>query len=124
SHRLSGERRASRSRGLDHVVQRRLGDGLAAEAAIFDQPLRQLAPDHASRADNENMHGVPTSYSILLWSRLGTPWTSDRASCRKVFTSLRTSLRPIALPHADRSGPSIRDFQLCRADAAVWCAVI
>jgi hypothetical protein len=37
-------------------MQRGFGDFLAAEMAVFREPIRKLATDHSCCADNENMH--------------------------------------------------------------------
>ena len=44
----------SRRRAFDYVVQQELADRFALEAAVFREPLGELAADHASRADDEN----------------------------------------------------------------------
>src|SRR3954454_4344041 len=41
------------------VNQRELVDRLAVEPALVNDPRRQLAPDHARRAGNENVHCAP-----------------------------------------------------------------
>jgi hypothetical protein len=53
------ERRVRGRLRLDDVVQRRLRDLAPAEPAVLRQPLRELAPDHAGRAEDEDVHVGP-----------------------------------------------------------------
>ena len=57
----SGEARGPRRR--DDVDQRQLVDRLAVQRAVDDQPLGELAADHAGRAGDENVHCVSRAYS-------------------------------------------------------------
>ena len=50
-------------RRRDDVHQRQLFDRLAVQRAVDDQPLDQLAADHAGRAGDENVHSFPAPYS-------------------------------------------------------------
>ena len=43
-------------RRRDDIHQRELFDRLAVQRAVDDQPLDQLAADHAGRAGDENVH--------------------------------------------------------------------
>ena len=46
----------------DDVHQRELFDRLAVQRAVDDQPLDQLAADHAGRAGDENVHSFPQTF--------------------------------------------------------------
>src|SRR6476661_8298469 len=50
---------AGKCRGMiwrDDIDQRELVYRLAVEPSVADEPCRQLAPDHAGRAGDENVH--------------------------------------------------------------------
>src|SRR5690349_2466760 len=55
---LAGEARRSIRR--NNVDQREPVDRLAIEAALGDEPIRELAPDHAGRPGDENVHKRPS----------------------------------------------------------------
>ena len=57
-----GRDREGRAVGLrrrNHVDQRDLVDGLAAERLVLDEPVGELDADHAGGADDENVHCLP-----------------------------------------------------------------
>ena len=60
---LAGE--ACRLRGRHDVDQRELVDRLAIQAAIGNQTLGQLAPDHAGRAGDEDVHDLSPAPDTL-----------------------------------------------------------
>jgi hypothetical protein len=44
--------------GFHHIMQGGLGDGLASERAFAGQSFGEFAANHASRAEDENMHKI------------------------------------------------------------------
>ena len=78
--------------GRDDVVQRELGDLALADPAVRQEPLGELAADHAGRAGDEDVHRQ--SLSMRRWWRALSHSTAKKASMKRIATATPTNGPP------------------------------
>ena len=66
---VTGKGAPSRRLRRDDVDEMRLVDGLAREATVADEARRELAADHARRADDEHFHPKLSPFAAPLRDR-------------------------------------------------------
>ena len=93
---MVGEARGPRRR--DDVHQRQLLDRLAVQRAVDDQPLDQLAADHAGRAGDENVHSLPDLSAVI-------PGRGRARTRTKPCAHRLSSLRGLSPDRAPRRAP-------------------
>ena len=101
---MVGEARGPRRR--DDVDQRQLFDRLAVQRAVDDQPLDQLAADHAGRAGDENVHVAFPSRPIRAELRLLPPIPIEILR-REPALERGLARRPFAVEHGEIGGVAV-----------------
>src|SRR2546423_7711681 len=91
-----------------HIDQGELVDRLAVQPAVRGEPLGQLAPDHARRPGNENVHAVvpptPLSSRKLPKAAIRDPYTPTRHGSVRI----ETWVPALAIPRRRRACTRLR----------------